>query len=228
MRFLRALLCCAVTAVMLFSACDQSITAHTGTLESGLHGVRIAIDPGHGGIDKGAAGTDTGVTEAEINLEISQLLAKRFMLEGCDVLMTRKSVDVDYSGEGNTRKRRDMNNRARLVKAQNPQVLVSIHLNKNPSRRVSGAQVFFQKGSEEGEKLAGFIQQALNDGLDARDRIDKSGDYFMLNVHDCPSVIVECGFLSNHNEEKKLLEPKYREKIAASIYQGIRAYLGLE
>lgn len=227
MRIRRAMLCC-VAAALLLSACDRSITAHSGTLESGLHGVRIAIDPGHGGIDKGAAGTDTGVTEAEINLEISQLLAKRFMLEGADVLLTRKSTDVDYSGDGNTQKRRDMNSRARLVKAQNPQVLVSIHLNKYPSRKVSGAQVFFQKGSAEGEKLAVCVQQALNDGLDARDRLAKAGDYFMLKVHDCPSVIVECGFLSNHNEEKKLLEPKYREMIAASIYQGIRAYLGLE
>ncbi len=227
MRIPRALLC-SLVITMLLSACDQSITVHTGTLESGLHGVRIAIDPGHGGIDRGAAGTDTGVTEAEINLEISQLLAKRFMLDGSDVLLTRKSADVDYDGEGNTRKRRDMNNRARLVRAQNPQVLVSIHLNKYPSRRVSGAQVFFQKGSEEGEKLAVCIQQALNDGLDARDRVAKSGDYFMLKVHDCPSVIVECGFLSNHDEEKKLLDPKYREKLAGSIYQGIRAYLGVD
>lgn len=219
----------AATLLASLAACSRSaFSASAGTLKSGMHGLRIAIDPGHGGIDKGAAGTDSGVTEAEINLEISQILAKRFMLEGCDVLLTRKSPDVDYSGDGSTYKRRDMNNRARLVKAQAPLVLVSIHLNKYPSRRVSGAQVFFQKGSEDGEKLAACVQQALNEGLDARDRVAKSGDYFMLKVHGCPSVIVECGFLSNHDEERKLLDPRYREKLAACIYKGICSYLGID
>lgn len=222
------LLGCPLLMLCLVACGGKAFYASADTLESGLHGLRIAIDPGHGGIDKGAVGTDTGITEAELNLEISQLLAKRLMLDGSDVLLTRKSADVDYTGDGNTQKRRDMNSRARLVQAQDPQVLVSIHLNKYPSRSVSGAQVFYQKGSEGGEMLAVSIQQALNDGLDARNRLAKAGDYFMLKVHECPSVIVECGFLSNHNEEKKLLDASYREKLAECIYQGICAYLGME
>jgi N-acetylmuramoyl-L-alanine amidase len=194
-----------------------------------LRGLRIAIDPGHGGIDHGAIGTDTGVYESTLNLEISQLIAKKFMLEGADVLLTRKSADVDYTGEGDTMKRKDMNNRARLILAQDPHVLVSIHMNKYPNRSLSGAQAFFQKGSQEGEKLAACIQDELNAGLDAgRKRAAKSGDYFILKVSDCPSVIVECGFLSNHTDEEKLLDPKYRQKVADCIYRGICAYLGLK
>lgn len=194
----------------------------------GLRSLRIAIDPGHGGIDHGAIGTDTGVYESTLNLEISQLIAKKFMLEGADVLLTRKSADVDYAGEGDTMKRRDMNSRSRLISAQDPQVLVSIHMNKYPNRSLSGAQAFFQKGSEEGEKLAACIQEELNSGLDAsRKRAAKSGDYFILKASDCPSVIVECGFLSNHSDEKKLLDPKYRQKVADCIYRGICAYLGV-
>lgn len=198
-------------------------------LESGLRSLRIAIDPGHGGIDNGAVGTDTGVYESALNLEISQLIAKQFILDGADVLLTRKSADVDYSGEGNTLKRKDMNNRARLITAQNPQVVVSVHMNKYPNRKYSGAQAFFQKGSAEGEKLAVCIQDALNSGLDGeKKRVAKSGDYFILKASPSPSVIVECGFLSNHNEEKKLLEPEYREKLANCIYEGICKYLGVQ
>lgn len=228
---MRKLVLVLVAAVMLFAVAScqgEDSSANAGKLENGARSLRVAIDPGHGGIDNGAVGIDTGIAEAELNLEISQLLAKKFMLDGADVLLTRKTQEVDYSGEGNTQKRKDMNKRAELVTDQDPQVLVSIHMNKYPDRKVSGAQVFFQKGSEEGEKLAGCIQAELNGGLEAKDRTAKSGDYFMLKVSECPSVIVECGFLSNRDEEKKLLTPDYREKIADCIYRGICKYLGIE
>jgi N-acetylmuramoyl-L-alanine amidase len=197
--------------------------------QMGMRSLRIAIDPGHGGIDHGAIGTDTGVYESSLNLEISQLIAKRFILGGADVLMTRKSADVDYTGDGDTLKRKDMNSRARLIAAQNPQLIVSIHMNKYPNRKLYGAQVFYEKGSAEGEKLAACIQDALNSGLDDnKKRSAKPGDYFILKVSASPSVIVECGFLSNHSEEKKLLDPAYREKMADCIYKGICKYMGIQ
>lgn len=224
--FIIALVC---VLLLSMAACGgDTSAANAGKLENGLKSLRIAVDPGHGGIDNGAAGTDTGVTEAELNLEISELIAKQFILAGADVLLTRKTAEVDYTGEGNTQKRRDMNSRSKLVKSQDPQVLVSIHLNKYPSRKVSGAQVFYQKGSEEGEKLATCIQDAINTGIPGiKKRLAKSGDYFMLKVTESPAVIVECGFLSNHDEEKKLMDPKYREKLANCIFNGICAYLGV-
>jgi N-acetylmuramoyl-L-alanine amidase len=221
--------CGAPAAAADFPAPSPSPAPASATLESGLRSLRIAIDPGHGGIDHGAIGTDTGVYESTLNLEISELVAKRFMLAGADVLLTRKSEDVDYSGEGDTMKRRDMNNRAKLITAQDSQVVVSIHMNKYPNRSLSGAQVFYEKGSAEGEKLAAAIQDALNSGLDgSKKRLAKPGDYFILKASASPSVIVECGFLSNHNEEKMLLEPEYREKLADCIYKGICAYLGVQ
>jgi N-acetylmuramoyl-L-alanine amidase len=220
----------AVIAVLIsMTACGSSSAANAVKLENGLHSLRIAVDPGHGGIDNGAVGTDTGVFESTLNLEISQLVAKQFMLAGADVLLTRKSAEVDYTGDGNTQKRKDMNNRSKVVTAQNPQVLVSIHMNKYPDRKVNGAQVFFQKGSVEGEKLASCIQDALNSGIEgAKKRSAKSGDYYMLKVTQSPSVIVECGFLSNHDEEKRLLDPQYREKLSDCIFNGICSYLGIK
>lgn len=215
--------------VLLPSGCSTSASANLAKLEGGVRNFRIAIDPGHGGIDNGAIGTDTGVYESTLNLEISQLLAKQFMLSGADVLLTRKSSDVDYSGAGDTMKRRDMNSRARLITAQNPQVLVSVHMNKYPNRRYGGAQVFYEKGSDDGEKLATSIQDALNSGLgSSTKRLAKPGDYFILKVTKNPSVIVECGFLSNHDDEKKLLDADYRKKIADCIYKGICAYLDIK
>lgn len=226
-KFLALLL---VSAMMLLEAsCASSTLVNSVKLESGARSLRIAIDPGHGGIDNGAIGTDTGVHESLLNLEIAQLVAKQFMLAGADVLLTRKSSDVDYSGDGDTMKRRDMNSRAKLINAQNPQVLVSIHMNKYPNRKYSGPQVFFEKGSADGEALATSIQDALNSGLGSTSkRLAKPGDYFILKVTKSPSVIVECGFLSNHDEEKKLMDPEYRQKIADCIYKGICEYLDIK
>jgi N-acetylmuramoyl-L-alanine amidase len=220
----------AVSALVLLQAsCASSASANSVKLESGIRSLRIAIDPGHGGIDNGAIGTDTGVYESTLNLEISQLLAKQFMLSGADVLLTRKTTDVDYTGAGDTMKRRDMNSRAKLITAQDPQLLVSIHMNKYPNRKYSGAQVFYEKGSDESEKLATSIQDALNAGLGgSAKRLAKPGDYFILKVTKSPSVIVECGFLSNHDEEKKLLDPNYRGKLAECVYKGICAYLEIK
>lgn len=195
----------------------------------GISSLRIAVDPGHGGIDGGTSGIDTGVSEAELNLAVSKLLADKFKQAGADVMMTRQSADVDYSGDGDTMKLKDMNNRAKLVKAQNPHVLVSIHMNTFSDRSVSGAQVFYQQGSDEGRKLALKIQDQLNSGVDSeKARHVESGDYFMLRETDCPGVIVECGFLSNRDDEKMLQNPDYRKKLVDNIYKGICKYVGLE
>lgn len=222
-------LCAAVASALMLSGCGgPSRAVGADNLSGGLRGLRIAIDPGHGGIDNGAAGTDTGVQEDTLNLEISQLIAKKFMLAGSDVLLTRKSDDVDYSGDGGTLKRRDMNNRARLIAAQNADIVVSIHMNKYPNRKLSGAQVFYEQGSDEGSKLAQCIQDSLNADMGYGKKFTaKAGNYFILKVSKSPSVIVECGFLSNHDEEKKLLDPGYRVKLAECVYNGICSYLGI-
>lgn len=227
-RFI-AVVAAAAMAFLLAACSGSSYAVNAKSLNNGLRGLRIAIDPGHGGIDNGATGTDTGVHEDMLNLEISQLVAKKFMLAGSDVLLTRKSEDVDYSGEGNTLKRKDMNSRSRLITAQNAEVVVSIHMNKYPNRKLSGAQVFYEQGSDEGIKLAQSIQDCLNADMGySKKFLAKAGDYFILKVSKCPSVIVECGFLSNHDDEKKLLDPAYREKLADCIYKGICSYLGVK
>lgn len=191
--------------------------------------IGVAIDPGHGGIDGGAAGEDTGVSEAELNLTVSKLLQDRLRQAGADTLMTRETADVSYDGSGDTMKLKDMDHRVKLVREQKPDMLVSIHMNTFSDRAVLGAQVFYQKGSEKGKKLAECIQEALNSGAnDKKKREVRSGDYYMLRETSCPGVIVECGFLSNAEDEKNLQDPEFQAKLADCIYKGVCAYLGVE
>jgi N-acetylmuramoyl-L-alanine amidase len=122
-----------------------------------------------------------------------------------------------------------MDHRVKLVKEGDPNLLVSVHMNTFSDRVVLGAQVFNQKGSEKGRKLAQCIQEALNSGANEKmKREARSGDYYMLRETSCPGVIVECGFLSIAEDEKNLQDPEFQAKLADCIYKGVCAYLGLE
>lgn len=210
-----------------FTANVESHGAEASVLVKDLSDLKIAIDPGHGGIDKGTVGIETGVYEATLTLQIAKLLEDRFKSGSTSVVMTRETADVNYTGQGDTQKLRDMNNRIRLVKDQNPDVLVSIHMNTFSDRSVRGAQVFYQKGSAQSGKFAQSIQQELNVGINAKNaRHIESGDYYLLKGVDCPSVIVECGFLSNYDDEKNLQNPDYQKELIECIYRGICDYLG--
>lgn len=240
--YLKKLLAVAITALLAasFTACS-TITYLANALWPQLQNednsktvtavadINIAIDPGHGGIDGGAAGEDTGVSEAELNLAVSRLLQDIFKQAGSKTLMTRETADVSYEGSGDTMKLKDMDHRVKLVEEQKPNLLVSIHMNTFSDRSVLGAQVFYQKGSEKGRKLAECIQKALNDGAnEKKKRGARSGDYYMLRETSCPGVIVECGFLSNADDEKKLQDPEFQAKLADCIYKGVCAYLGVK
>lgn len=193
--------------------------------EQGVEGLRIVVDAGHGGEDTGALGRETGVTEAELNLQVAVLAAELFRAGGADVLMTRETADVDYSGEGETQKMKDMNRRAEMVLAHDAQIFVSIHMNSFEDRSVEGAQVFFQKGRAAGEELARHIQEALNEGLPSKDRRVGSGDYFVTKITERPSVIVECGFLTNPDDERRLTDPEYQQELADCIFKGVCDYI---
>ena len=218
-----------IAFMLLLTACQPIVSEANFKLENGMKSLRITIDPGHGGIDHGAVGTKTGVLEDTLNLDISQMLAKKFMLAGADVLLTRTDEAVVYSDQGDTQKRRDMNYRAKIVNEQNPQVMVSIHMNKYPNAKYSGAQTFYAQGNEEGKLLAQCIQDELISGLtDNNNRQIKTGDFFVLKITKNASALVECGFLSNAAEEKKLCDPEYRKKVAECIFSGICRYLGVQ
>ncbi len=185
----------------------------------------IIIDPGHGGFDPGKVGT-TGVHEKDINLKISLKLRDYLEQSGAYVVMTR-TEDIDLDGD-NTKewKKGDMINRSKKVNTSDGDIMVSVHQNAFPQSNVKGGQVFFHKDSKAGKILAQHIQKAIQThGDEENKRVAKhNGDYYVLRTTEIPAVIVECGFLTNPEEEKKLNTDYYQEKMAWSIYLGIIGY----
>lgn len=185
----------------------------------------IAIDPGHGGSDPGKVG-DTGACEKDINLAIGKILKQKLEEEGFLVCMTRdKDVDL-YTGNAKNKKLEILKERCRIIEESNADIAVCIHQNSFERSIVKGAQVFYYKESEDGRQLAVTIQKSLKDILDnSNDRAAKDNStYYMLKKSQRPTVIVECGFLSNPEEEKKLNSTEYQEKVALAIVEGIKNY----
>ncbi len=186
----------------------------------------IVIDAGHGGIDGGAVGNLTGVSESELNLDISKRLKTLFEEVGFKVVLTRQTMDGLYGDTSPGFKKRDMQKRAEIIRESAPNLLISVHLNKYTSPNRRGAQVFYKSDSESGKKLANAIQKNINENLPVSKNYSAlSGDYFLLNTSKCPSVIVECGFLSNPEEEGLLQDKNYRQKLAKVIFDGTLNYM---
>lgn len=180
----------------------------------------IVIDAGHGGFDPGKEGSG-GEDEKNINLKIASYLQQYLEQSGAEAIITRDSD----SALGDT-KREDMANRRTIIEESEADLTVSIHQNSFPSSTVHGAQVFYYSQSDEGKKLAQCVQNALKDTLDpSNERQPKANDsYYLLKSGEMPSVIVECGFLSNPSEEESLNSEDYQQKTAWAIYKGILEY----
>lgn len=188
----------------------------------------VVIDAGHGGIDGGAQGVNTGVRESDINLIIAKNLQEKFVKSGFIVVMTRTG---DYGLYGTTDKgfkKRDLKAREEIFNNSLADIGVSIHLNTYTSKNRRGAQVFFNKEIKASKRLADIIQAKINGiGLMPRLYNALSGDYYLLNQSKVPTVIVECGFLSSPDDEKLLLSETYREYICNAVYKGCVEYLSV-
>lgn len=185
----------------------------------------IVLDAGHGGVDPGVVGRTTGEKESDVNLKIVQKLQKLFSDAGFRVVLTRKNAGGLYGLPTKGYKRRDMEERRRIIREAEPDFVLSVHQNTFPadtSRR--GGQVFFREGSAAGEALAVSIQARLN-SLGGRSVSALKGNFFLLGCADCPSALVECGFLSNAEEERLLLTDEYQGKIARAVFEGVLSFL---
>lgn len=140
---------------------------------------------------------------------------------GAVVFITRNTDEALDKG-----KKGDMKGRKEIANNSNADIFISIHQNAFPQKKAKGAQVFYHKTSENGKKLAEFIQEELKKNADSENtRQAKSNtDYYVLKKSEIPAAIVECGFISNPEEEKKLNTDEYQEKLAWSIYLGIMDY----
>ena len=185
----------------------------------------VVIDAGHGGIDGGCIGKMTGVYESELNLTFAQNLAKQLENMGISVRLTRSDGNGLYDSSQKNLKKSDMKRRKEIIEESNPNLVVSLHMNSFPLSSCSGAQTFFKKGSEEGEKFATCVQQELGVQIEGAKKTAKVGDYYIVNCTDIPSVLVECGFLSNPQEEALLQTKAYQTKLCYAIACGIVKYL---
>lgn len=188
---------------------------------------RIVIDPGHGGEDGGATSC-TGVLESGFNLEIALRLDDLFHLLGYETVMIR-TTDTSVYTSGQTiaqKKVSDLKERVRVVNETADAILVSIHQNIYPDSQYSGAQVFYA-GAGESEALAKQLQSAfvstLNPGSNRKCK-KASGIYLMEHIS-CTGILVECGFLSNPQEEAKLRTAEYQKKLACVIAATVSTYL---
>lgn len=184
-------------------------------------GIRIVIDPGHGGMDPGKIGI-SGSEEKNINLEISKKIKKYLELMGVNVIMTREE-DADLSqGQAKNKKRADMNNRLKLINESDAEMIISIHQNSFTDQKVFGAQCFYYSKSNGGREAAGLIQESINERADvfSKRQVKADNTYFLLKNSNSTMVIVECGFLSNGEEEGRLVSESYQDRMAYAIAIG--------
>ena len=188
----------------------------------------IVLDAGHGKPDEGAEGNN-GTTEEKANLSITLKLQKLLEESGATVILTRSDENGIYDQNSTTireMKVSDIKNRVEIGNNSSADILVSIHLNKGDNSSYTGFQSFYKKDDEQGKRLAVDIQASLKDTIkteNKREAHEISGIYLVDNV-EIPTTIVECGFLSNPQEEEKLLTDDYQNQLVWGIYIGIMNY----
>ena len=208
---------------------NQSPEINSKVVMQKLKNKTILIDAGHGGFDAGASGN--GVEEKKINLEVALKLRDIISENGGKVIMTREtdcSTADENRKKGTSAKISDLQRRRAMVDESGANLFISIHMNKFEQSVYKGAQVFYAENSEASKMLGESIQHAfirvMNDG---NERVAKcsDGSIFILKKANVPSVVAECGFLSNPEEAANLQKEEYQKKIATAIYEGICEYI---
>ena len=198
------------------------------TTATPVSGKTVILDAGHGTPDEGAQSSD-GVTEAETNLKITLKVQKLLEQSGCNVILTRSDDNAIYDLDSKTLRQKkvsDIKNRVKIGNESSADIFVSIHLNKISESQYYGWQCFYNTKNEKSIDLAKSIQESLNEAIEKENNrvaMKLNTVYIMKNV-EIPISIVECGFLSNPEEEKQLLEDSYQERLAWGIYNGIMEY----
>ena len=185
----------------------------------------VVVDPGHGGVDPGMVGVNNTI-EKDINLQISKLLKEMLEEKGMTVILTREEDEGLYNESDNNKKTSDMKKRCEIITENGADLVISIHQNSFSDEAVSGAQVFYYKHSKEGEALAQSIQASFKERVDeSNTRKAKENDTYYMLVHTpCPTVIVECGFITNYEEAALLVTEDYQKKVSEAIMEGILEY----
>ena len=186
----------------------------------------IVIDAGHGGRDAGCSGSN-GSRESDINLNISRTLKTYLESLGIRVVLTRPDSNGLYDANVDNYKLSDMQHRIEIIKENNPDMVISIHQNSYSDKTQCGAQAFYQEGDEKSHKFADSIQSQLISQLPNARTAANHGDYYLLKESQVSCVIVECGYLTNPQEEEMLMTVDYQNRVAYAIMCGVVKYFDL-
>lgn len=199
-----------------------------GTVKGNEISKTILIDPGHGGFDGGAI-SKNGTVEKDINLSIALKLRECLKQYGFKVVMTRE-IDKDLCSvncKHGHKKKEDLSNRCKFKKESNCDIFISIHQNMFPESYCKGSQIWYSR-NDESKNIAIILQNKLKEKVDnSNSRIAKPAkdDYKVLRCDNIPSILVECGFLSNPIDEKNLKSDDYQQKIALALSEGVKDYI---
>lgn len=223
-----------VLAVMLYLAGDLSVYTVSGTVQGDMaegmetqeECICVVLDAGHGGFDPGKVGV-SGQREADINLAIALKVQKYLEANDIRVVMTRETEAGLYDENAENKKVQDMKRRIEIMEEAGAVAVVSIHQNSYEEEYVNGAQVFYHENSREGQDLAMLLQESLRERLNPQNhrQIKANDSYYLLKKTSLPTVIVECGFLSNYKEAGLLETEEYQDKVAWAIHMGILQFI---
>jgi N-acetylmuramoyl-L-alanine amidase len=193
-----------------------AVLARTQSMD-GLQGRLVVVDAGHGGLDPGTTGIN-GTREDVLNLAIAKRLKSELEDCGAKVIMTRE----DENAIAET-KEADMAKRRRIIEQSASDIVISIHMNWFEDPEKSGPIVIFMPGSVEGEKLARAVQESMDTNLGTSGSA-RSEELWITESGSQPCILVECGYLSNAEEEAKLCREDYQIKVAWAICEGAAQY----
>lgn len=186
----------------------------------------IVIDAGHGGRDDGCSGIN-GSKESEINLKIAKSLEKYLKTLGINVILTRCDGNGLYDAGVDNYKLSDMNNRLEIIEKSNADMVISIHQNSYKDSSQKGSQVFYQEGDEISKGFAESVKSQLILHLPNARSESIEGDYYLLKESKLPAILVECGYLTNAEEEVLLNSEEYQNKVAYTIMCGVVRYFNV-
>ena len=173
---------------------------------------KVFIDAGHGGTDPGALGY--GYRESDLNLQVAKKVESKLKSKGIDVKMSRSS-DIFYS----------LSERAEMANDYGADAFVSIHQNSAEDKSANGIETYYNRNKEEDKPLSNDIQTQVISQTGANNRGVKNAEFTVLVKSKMISALVECGFITNESEVKKLSDPSYQDKLATGIADGIEEYL---
>ena len=212
--------------VFVFQVASSKQTVQTVSLP--VSNKVIVLDAGHGKPDEGAQSSN-GTTEAETNLKITLKVQSLLEQSGATVVLTRSDENAIYDLDKTTLRQKkisDIHNRVKIGNESSADIFVSIHLNKISHQQYYGWQCFYKQNDEKSTALAKSLQENLNDSIQKENkRVSMKLDNVYIIKHvEIPISIVECGFLSNPEEETQLLSDDYQNRLAWGIYNGIMDY----